>query len=78
MVEAPKLDLVPPNSDDGEHFEKITGSQSTLLPIRFLEIGMQRSRAVARIVRGDGRSGTGFLIGNGWLLTNNHVLPNAD
>jgi len=78
VVEAPKLDLVPPNPGDGEHYEKIIGSQSTLLPIRFLEIGTQRARAVARIVRRDGRSGTGFLIGNGWLLTNNHVLPNAD
>ena len=77
VVEAPKRDLVPPNSDDGEHYEKIIGSQNTLLPIRFLEIGTQRARAVARIVRGDGSSGTGFLIGNGWLLTNNHVLPDA-
>ncbi|PYQ28297.1 MAG: serine protease [Acidobacteria bacterium] len=76
VVEVPKLNLAPPNVDDGEHYEKITGSQNTLLPIRFLEIGTQRARAVARIVRGDG-SGTGFLIGNGWLLTNNHVLPNA-
>jgi V8-like Glu-specific endopeptidase len=78
VVEAPKLDLVPPNANDGEHYERIIGSQNTLLPIRFLEIGTQRARAVARIVRGDGSSGTGFLIGNGWLLTNNHVLPNAD
>lgn len=76
VVEAPKLDLAPPNTDDGEHYEKITGDQNTLLPIRFLEIGTQRARAVARIVRGED-SGTGFLIGNRWLLTCNHVLPNA-
>src|SRR5215212_148705 len=64
-------------ADGGEHFEKILGNQSTLLPISFLEIGMQRSRAVARIVRKDQSSGTGFLIGGDWMLTNNHVLPDA-
>jgi V8-like Glu-specific endopeptidase len=63
--------------DSGEHFEKIIGAQSTLLPINFLEIGMQRSRSVARIVRKDGSSGTGFLIPGHWILTNNHVLPTA-
>jgi hypothetical protein len=62
---------------DAAHAEKIIGAQSTLLPIRFLETGVQRARSVARIVRRDRSSGTGFLIGNGWLLTNNHVLPSA-
>lgn len=66
------------DNSDGDHYEKITGAQSTLLPIRFLEIGTMRARAVARIVRGDRSSGTGFLIGGGWLLTNNHVLPSAE
>lgn len=63
---------------DSAHFEKIIGAQSTLLPISFLEIGMQRARAVARVVRADRTSGTGFLIGDGWLITNNHVLPSAE
>jgi V8-like Glu-specific endopeptidase len=63
--------------EGGEHFEKIVGGQSTLLPINFLEIGMKRSRSVARIVRKDGSSGTGFLIPGNWMLTNNHVLPDA-
>jgi V8-like Glu-specific endopeptidase len=62
---------------DAEHAEKILGAQSTLLPIRFLEAGLARARSVARIVRADHTSGTGFLIGAGWLLTNNHVLPDA-
>lgn len=78
VVEAPKPDLVPPGADEGEHYEKITGAQNTLLPIRFLEIGTQRARAVVRIVRADGTSGTGFLIGKGWVLTNNHVLPTKE
>jgi V8-like Glu-specific endopeptidase len=63
---------------DAAQLEKITGAQSTLLPIAFLQVGLQVSRAVARIVRADGSSGTGFLVGGGWLLTNNHVLPTAD
>lgn len=62
---------------DAEQLEKITGAQSTLLPIRFLEIGLRVSRSVARIVRADRSSGTGFLIGGGWMITNNHVLPSA-
>jgi V8-like Glu-specific endopeptidase len=66
------------DAGDGDHYEKITGEQSTLLPIRFLEIGTMRARSVARIVRGDRSSGTGFLIGGGWLLTNNHVVPSAE
>jgi len=71
-------DLTWAAGDAGEHLEKIIGGQSTLLPISFLEIGMQRSRSVARIVRKDQSSGTGFLIQGNWMLTNNHVLPSAE
>lgn len=57
--------------------EKIMGDQNTLLPISFLEKGMQLSNAVARIVTPDGL-GTGFLISkDNLLLTNNHVLDTA-
>lgn len=56
-------------------FEKIMAAQPTFLPIRFLQTGLLRSRAVARIKAPAGL-GTGFLIGNGLLITNNHVLPN--
>lgn len=64
-------------SDADGQFEKIIGAQSTLLPISFLQVGMQRAHSVARVVRADRSSGTGFLIGNGWLITNNHVLPSS-
>jgi len=74
-VKGPDLTWEAP--PDPDHLEKIIGKQSTLLPINFLEIGMTRARSVARIVRKDGASGTGFLIGGGWLITNNHVLPDA-
>lgn len=61
--------------------EKIIGAESTLVPISFLERGLERARAVARIrvmsPRGTG-FGTGFLIRDDLLLTNNHVVASAD
>lgn len=61
-----------------EALEKIIGSRSTLLPISHLEIGLLRSRSVARVVRADRSSGSGFVVKGDLLLTNHHVLPNAD
>ncbi|MBN1659801.1 MAG: trypsin-like peptidase domain-containing protein [Anaerolineae bacterium] len=55
--------------------EKIMGRESTLLPIGFLETGLERARAVGRIVRGDGAMGTGFVTDGNLLITNHHVLP---
>ncbi|WP_439656992.1 trypsin-like peptidase domain-containing protein [Lentzea sp. HUAS TT2] len=55
--------------------EKIMGSQSTLLPVSFLETGLQVARSVGRISTPGGSLGTGFLISNDILVTNNHVLP---
>ncbi|GIV77705.1 MAG: hypothetical protein KatS3mg050_2099 [Litorilinea sp.] len=63
--------------EEGEHWEKIIGAQSTLLPIAFLEIGLQKARSVARVVRGDGDTGSGFLTEHNLLVTNHHVLPTA-
>lgn len=58
--------------------EKIMGSQKTLLPISFLEKGMMRAGAVAKVETPDG-SGTGFLISEKNLfLTNNHVLGSKE
>ena len=55
-------------------FEIITEGQSTLLPISFLELGLMRSKAVARIITPTGM-GSGFLISDSnLLLTNNHVI----
>lgn len=61
------------SSDEGV-LEQIMGKQSTLLPIAFLQIGLERARSVARIRLPDGASGSGFLIANNLLITNNHVL----
>jgi endonuclease G, mitochondrial len=47
-------------------------------PINFLERGQRAARAVCRIVdRNRVALGTGFLVGPGLLLTNNHVLPSV-
>lgn len=73
-VKGPEPNWIP-SAEDADNFEKIIGKQSTLLPIHFLEGGLARARSVARVLRSDKRSGSGFLIGGGWLLTNNHVLP---
>ncbi len=62
------------DSDEGQ-LEKLMNDISTLLPINFLEKGLDRSRSVAKILVGD-ECGSGFLIDNNILLTNNHVLKN--
>jgi V8-like Glu-specific endopeptidase len=57
--------------------EKIIGATSTLVSITYLEVGLKRSRAIARVRRQDGSLGTGFLIDGNTLITNNHVLPDS-
>jgi V8-like Glu-specific endopeptidase len=62
---------------EGRQLEKVIGSESALVPISYLELGLTRSRAVAKIRLADGGAGTGFLIPGGTLITNHHVLPDA-
>lgn len=62
--------------------ERILG-KNDLLPVNYLARGMAAARAVCRIDIRDrrGRSlgfGSGFLVGDGVLLTNNHVLPSSE
>jgi V8-like Glu-specific endopeptidase len=59
------------------NLEKIMGNKSTLLPISFLEMGLKCSRSVVRIVVGK-FLGTGFLIDDNWIVTNNHVIPDEE
>jgi len=61
-----------------DRLERITGARSTLLPIAFLAIGLERAQCVVRILRSDGASGSGFLIQDNLLLTNNHVLATQE
>ena len=60
--------------------EKIIG-ENTLRPIAFLQRGLEVARSVAYIgvQYGNQRgSGTGFLVAEDLLLTNNHVLSRVD
>lgn len=63
-------------------FERIIGGNE-LQDVNFLERGALVARTVLRIVirSGGGRIlgyGSGMMVGDGVLLTNNHVLPNSD
>ncbi len=60
-----------------ENLELILDATSTLLPFHFLRTGDRLGRAVVKLLRSDGSSGTGFLVAPGILLTNHHVLPDA-
>lgn len=57
--------------------EKFVSGRPSLVHVAHLAVGLQRARAVAKIARADGGSGTGFLIDGERLLTNHHVLPDA-
>lgn len=58
--------------------EKITQNSNTLLPVHFLSQGVIKARSVARVLREDGVVGTGFLLGQNWFITNNHVLSSKE
>jgi V8-like Glu-specific endopeptidase len=64
--------------ESAQTLEKITGAASTLRPINFLEVGLQVSRSVCRIVMQDGSKGTGFLSKQNLLLTCHHVIGNQE
>lgn len=58
--------------------ERITGAKDTFLPVAFLELGTLAARSVCRVdINGD-PEGTGFLVSESLVLTNNHVIPSVD
>lgn len=63
--------------DISQFYEKVNLGED-FLPAQYLRDGAVRAEAVCRIVT-PGSLGTGFLIADGnYIMTNNHVLPNAD
>ncbi|WP_315795842.1 trypsin-like peptidase domain-containing protein [Bradyrhizobium sp. SZCCHNRI3043] len=54
--------------------EKIIGPVSQLRSLAWIRKGLSRARAVCR-VRTPSGTGSGFLVGGGYLLTNHHVIP---
>lgn len=60
-----------------EVFEKIINSEDNLLKISWLEKALKATKSVCLVVTSNGGKGTGFLIANNYLITNNHVLQSA-
>lgn len=77
-AEGPDMASLRWRGRSGQTWEKIFAKQSSLVPVSFLEIGMRRARAVARIQVADGSLGTGFLISGDLAVTNHHVLRDRD
>jgi len=77
-VPAPDINNASWNGPDESQLEKILGKKSTLVDISYLQLGIERSKAVLRIVNSDGSSGSGFLTNDNLVVTNNHVLKSAD
>ena len=63
---------------DRQRLEKIVG-YNNLLEIAWLERGLTVSKSLCRILFKTGvPQGTGFLVGNNLLMTNNHVISSPD
>jgi endonuclease G len=74
-----RLSTIDPH--DGLALERIIGA-SDLLPMAYLEAGTACARHVCRVEIHDRLMrvigyGTGFMVAPGLMLTNNHVLPDA-
>lgn len=61
---------------DEQALEKVLPGHENLYKIAWLENALKNSRAVCRVVTPDDK-GTGFLTENGYIFTNNHVIPDA-
>lgn len=54
--------------------ERLTGVSNDLLSIEFFEEGLIAAQSVGKLTVGGISFRTGFLVGNGMLMTNHHVL----
>jgi V8-like Glu-specific endopeptidase len=75
-VPAPSTPKQAFETTEAVRYEKIIGVNN-LRQIGWLQQGLTVSRAVCRVQTPSGM-GTGFLIGRGLLMTNNHVIPSKD
>lgn len=69
----------PTNDAPKERLEKLIGGGSSLVKINILEKALRAAKAVCRIMYIDQKTGkpsvgTGWMIANNYLITNNHVL----
>ena len=60
-----------------ENLERILGSENHLVKINWLQKAIQASKSVCQVLRADGAKGTGFILKDGYLMTNFHVLPDS-
>lgn len=60
-----------------EAMERVLG-RNDLVPIVYLRQGLAAAKAVCLVLVDDQPQGSGFLIGSGLVITNNHVLTGAE
>lgn len=78
LVEGPKVTQWHGPANVAQQLEKIIGQRSTLVPVRYLSLGLERAAAVAKVEHPNGTSGSGFLVAGNLLVTNHHVIESAD
>jgi V8-like Glu-specific endopeptidase len=71
---AKKVDLLVPKMSE---LEKVIGREE-LFDISWLSKALNASRSVCKVQLSDGTSGTGFLLKDGYLVTNNHVIDSKE
>ena len=61
-----------------ENLEKIQGQENNLVPMSWIYKAKEVSKSVCQVIREDGIKGSGWLLEDGWMMTNFHVIPNAN
>lgn len=65
-------------ANQGRQLERVLGETSTLVPVSFLALGLERARSVALVRRPDAVSGSGFLVADDLFVTNHHVIADPE